>query len=1096
MRNSNKIQVKINNDSDYKISDIINNLFLLGFCSTSTEFPVASTKSGIDINDEVFKNSRDKVFELCKKSTKNIEKYKSSSSSAEYISDMHVNRKFGLEKLFDIGPFLEDENFDLLADKMKFKFQLPLAWDKHIIASMGNLAFRFGMSTSKFEGELFANQDYTGNLVIFSNKENPSIELINENDRYVIKISGYGEQLEDFVTEICRSLPDVNYNYSFSDYIEDMIEAFKLKSFDGQKAYASYLTNNKSKKVIAGIDLNNKEKINNDDLIEYVNYKREELVCCKNFDIEWEIDVFKRDFLKFLETNTCDKIFVDAALSEDKKIRRDLLVWMKKEAKKKRLDIRVQLVCAYKSGFSWLEEIIIPKLRKNKLSRIDIDYTPCIADDNVEYSNEEASALPSYHNYGTGEQASWYDMPIRFLQELYPIDDVIEKELNLDKSKVNFIKTNREDNYTYVVRAYDENNEEILCEKYKVETYEIPYISKFEHMGYVHPSTGYLKIYDDYDKTQLYNSQIKTDVDNIWKILQTDVLDYIEIYMHTVCEKGIENFSTPVFSRLEFDIEVSEPDYRIGCREDLISSLDGLHEDIYFVMSDYFQNYGMVNFEHPFDSPGLILPKIKNVFAKPSFKLKMYKNTYNKPFFKVDNEKIDYSIISKSKPEIYVDKIGYMNGKLIYNLDFHNIEGDFFSKYLDLLASDELSISEKFNFNAYIKSEKVNSKMIEFNKISKKDLSFEENMNILDSIDFREGQVIGYEQNLEIMAKLSKLSNIQVYQVGESYQGRKIHAIDFLSEEEKGVVSRLKQITFNPSQLINCRHHANEVSSTNAAYKLIYDLLSKKENKKIIDNINLTLLPLENVDGANLHYELQKENPNWKLHVSRFNSLGREFFYDTFDRDTIHIEAKAMRRIYEKWLPDLIVDNHGVPSHEWEQQFSGYTSPSFKGFWLPRSILYGYFWPVKEDKFSDNKLLCYKIQDEVSLAINREKELRQLNLEWAERFEKYAHKWMPNMFPANYYNDMIFYWIEREHAQTQKYVSHKYPWITTAFFTSEVADETAQGEYLKLCTHAHFIHNMAILKTMAETKSIYDSSCKKSELNMLINLTRLRPIIV
>lgn len=45
----------------------------------------------------------------------------------------------------------------------------------------------------------------------------------------------------------------------------------------------------------------------------------------------------------------------------------------------------------------------------------------------------------------------------------------------------------------------------------------------------------------------------------------------------------------PFFHELRLDVTASEPDYATGSREDLISSLDALHEDMYFVGSDYFK---------------------------------------------------------------------------------------------------------------------------------------------------------------------------------------------------------------------------------------------------------------------------------------------------------------------------------------------------------------------------------------------------------------------------------------------------------------------------------------------------------------------------
>ena len=49
----------------------------------------------------------------------------------------------------------------------------------------------------------------------------------------------------------------------------------------------------------------------------------------------------------------------------------------------------------------------------------------------------------------------------------------------------------------------------------------------------------------------------------------------------------------------------------------MISSLDALHEDMYFAGSDYFKNYGVQTADVMLDAPGLILPKIHQGTGKP-----------------------------------------------------------------------------------------------------------------------------------------------------------------------------------------------------------------------------------------------------------------------------------------------------------------------------------------------------------------------------------------------------------------------------------------------------------------------------------------------
>jgi murein tripeptide amidase MpaA len=223
----------------------------------------------------------------------------------------------------------------------------------------------------------------------------------------------------------------------------------------------------------------------------------------------------------------------------------------------------------------------------------------------------------------------------------------------------------------------------------------------------------------------------------------------------------------------------------------------------------------------------------------------------------------------------------------------------------------------------------------------------------IDEVDILEDSIIGYEQYLGIIDKLKRVPGLSVYLAGESYLGRDIYAIEFITEH-RGYVSRTKLINQNPVLFVNARHHANEPTGTNAAFMLIKELLTQEGFQHLTRRLNLIIVPFENADGAAIHYELQKDNPTWILHIARFNAIGKEFYHEHFKDDTIHTEANCLTKIWRGWLPDIIVDNHGVPTHEWAQQFSGYTSPSYKGFWLPRSLLYGCFWTVKDECWKDN----------------------------------------------------------------------------------------------------------------------------------------------
>ena len=90
---------------------------------------------------------------------------------------------------------------------------------------------------------------------------------------------------------------------------------------------------------------------------------------------------------------------------------------------------------------------------------------------------------------------------------------------------------------------------------------------------------------------------------------------------------------------------------------------------------------------------------------------------------------------------------------------------------------------------------------------------------------------------------------------------------------------------------------------------------------------------------------------------------------------------KRIRFIRKQWdlqdcrmrmLQDIVVVVRYI-SHQWEQQFSGYTSPSFKGFWLPRSLLYGYFWYVTNEEYKSNYKVNKKMEDVMRMRLERKK---------------------------------------------------------------------------------------------------------------------------
>jgi hypothetical protein len=73
--------------------------------------------------------------------------------------------------------------------------------------------------------------------------------------------------------------------------------------------------------------------------------------------------------------------------------------------------------------------------------------------------------------------------------------------------------------------------------------------------------------------------------------------------------------------------------------------------------------------------------------------------------------------------------------------------------------------------------------------------------------------------------------------------------------------------------------------------------------------------------------------PTSMLHAGRYSALGMDI---TSRAAGLLPEAEVEGRLWRQWLPDIYLNPHGYPSHEWVQPFSGYVAPGFRGYWTSR----------------------------------------------------------------------------------------------------------------------------------------------------------------
>lgn len=1082
--------ILLSSDLDYKSRKKAIDLALgLGFETINTQFPIAQAADTANV-DQLWDDWAAAGYE----STATPESYTNSSQSAQQIPPYDWRKDKGLESIFTYGPLLPDHNLDLLPDAINLKIILSPSAEIETVVAACNFAFRLGMETTAYRGSIAAEPGYKGNRLQFTNKPDFAIRYLADGDDIVIEVDGRGEDLIESSSRFLEEFPQLNHGYAWSDFLMSLTDSLALRNIDGQLAALNVLTSQKATDIIALTseqDENKLEQIRDKFPAASIdNYKKKVLIYEKEYDIPWENDVF----LQELDSNVIphlrpdDKVEIYGCLSEDKESRDILTGKVQEKIKAAGSTGKVEIINAFKQGVSWIMDDVLPELQGLPIEKITISFNSFLPPGEDTWTDESAST-PKYNMSAEGGQDHWNDLPIRYLQELYPVDDLIEKELKLNREKVEFLLYEGDEDLSYLLRAFTADGSEVYSAKYKASFSERQYLDRFPYLGKVHPSTGYLLAIVNGEI--ICRTAIKTDVERIWDIYQAEILEDCLSFVKNKYQEDISEEKQPFFSLLELDIKASEPNERLGVREDLLSSLDSLHEDIYFTGTDFFKHLGQSLDAGVLDAPGLILPRIKKHYGKPSLKVKLYDQLAIEP--SISSKERSFKPKARNQISAFIRSISALKNGWRVDIAVDGAEAGLLESLAGLTDNPLLGFKSllpgviELVLHDHDKEYAMALNTPAAEKTAK-------TKNIKD-IDLSESELIGYDQYSRIMTELKDVPGLAIYPIAKSYLGRTLHAIEIIGDKA-GYTSRVKRLTHLPSLYINARHHANEVSGTNAAFMLIKELLTDPRYADLTDRLNLVSVPMENPDGAAIHYDLQKDNPYWSFHVARFNAIGKEFYYNHFDPDTIHTEANGLRKLWYQSLPDIMIDNHGVPTHEWVQQFSGYVYPAFKGFWLPRSLLYGYFWHVTDDAYAANYSVNKKMEDVIADSIAEDEEVTNWNLEWMDRFEKYAKQFMPKMFAANYYRNMVNYWIPFAYDPDHRYPSIRFPWIVSVAYTSEVADETAQGEYLNLCARSLVRHNLATIDMMLNSKHIYEINKEVSEDNQSISFIRQRPMLV
>jgi hypothetical protein len=597
---------------------------------------------------------------------------------------------------------------------------------------------------------------------------------------------------------------------------------------------------------------------------------------------------------------------------------------------------------------------------------------------------------------------------------------------------------------------------------------------------------------------------------------------------------------------------MSEPDYRLGIDEEQISTLEALHEDIYFETLAFFDVIGLKFAGERLTYPGRILPWIQparhgqggqvtiRFTGKAAGNPRVVLEWKEKGKAQSEKRTLDLWKVAVEDPRAVaaVVEAGYEG---VRRLDFlvrtdteKDLRDDLIKRATEesvdktILSSeqatamienlDRLHQAKLFTATlAYPKLDEIRVRTAAPEKVAIAKLSsfgstYQEKDITPLAKNYKHGgegivqwdTPISPEECEEIVAKLDTFPEVTAYHVGKSYLGRDIWAMDFMLPMEAALWSQAKASTMKPVLFISGRQHANEVSSTSHILRLAELLATDPEYKKYLKKVNLVLHPITNPDGAAVAYEMQKVTPNFMLHAGYLGSLGVDVTAGQWDRDPMYPETRVRREVWRTWLPDIFLNPHGYPCHEWVQLFGEYAAwvrarnpEQGRTWWAPRGWFIPGFSYIQDPRYPKHKDVAFAIRDYIVDGITSDARVRALNERMYARYQKYGVDWDPKTFKEDIYRGVKIYSAIKGARQSGTSASFmaRFPGVTVMDGTTEAPDETARGAWLDMVATAGLSFDLAHLKFLYESQYEVKRSEEESVNSIRLSVSRRRPVL-
>ena len=788
----------------------------------------------------------------------------------------------------------------------------------------------------------------------------------------------------------------------------------------------------------------------------------------------------------------------------------------------------VVVLSAFKQGYSWLTDVIRPQLEGRDVGEIVIRFR----------RNEPPEDWP--------QQA--INTPVRWLHEIFPFDEVLARDLELDLKRIRFEEVL--EGPTYEVRVTNGDGAEILAETFDPKWVLRPYFDRFQDYEHVRVTTGWLTATLD-DRT-VVDERIITDPEAFWNYFQAELLpalyDHV-MELHDGLPRG-GSADAPFFGQLTVELEMSEPDFRLGIENEIHAPMDALHEEIYFGTIEFFDILGRNSRGQGLTFPGRILPIMRpkadgsaataNIrvtgFAtsRPAVvveyetsegesgevRLDIPKTSLERPSARMARVRTGQPGLSHLGLRVRVDTELDMRDSLIATTGERQVDERMVSAEQVVATMREIEgLRAAGLYTSALSYEGLGSMEIwaewthEQDPESRRTGTLAANGSPAPLPDWRsllpQGWVYDGERIVQwntpippgeghqMLAKMgATFDQATVYRVGRSYMGRDIWAMDLMSPIEASHWSHVKASTYKPTVVYSARQHANEVSSTSHVLRHAELLLTDPELRPKLDKVNVIIHPFTNPDGAQTAYDLFRITPDYILHAGYLGALGQDATSGGDADHPIYPESTVRGRLWATWLPDIFLNPHGYPSHQVVQLFSEFTGLVRRGRVTERNWGFnkGWFMPgfgyVDSPEYPRHKDAAFEIRDYITRGINSNRDVFDLNQRAYARYERYGVRFDPDVFNLPMTDSvMIQMPLKGSSGEGRGYD----PKVTIWSGTTEAPDETAYGPYLQLMGRAGLSWDQAITDYLYDGDHVVKRSGSHFFRGVSIRMSRARP---